>query len=117
MCHASVPTKHHLPHKPRLFFAGSGISDLVTGSVLEMQRPPHFLSVRSKYSFHIIYKKKRFKIYQTMFLIHRINGFSDFAHRPDSTELEDVNTTFRKLDLFPSSGEGKTYSVGSLRKS
>jgi hypothetical protein len=27
------------------------------------------------------------------------------------------NTTFQKLDLFPSSGEGKTYSVGSLRKS
>jgi hypothetical protein len=24
------------------------------------------------------------------------------------------NTTFRKLDLFPSSGDGKTYSVGSL---
>jgi hypothetical protein len=30
------------------------------------------------------------------------------------------NTTFRKLDLFPSSGEGggeDTYSVGTLRKS
>jgi hypothetical protein len=30
------------------------------------------------------------------------------------------NTTFRKLDLFPSSGEsggGDTYSVGPLRKS
>jgi hypothetical protein len=27
------------------------------------------------------------------------------------------NTTFRKLDLFPSSGEGNPYSVGSLRKS
>jgi hypothetical protein len=28
------------------------------------------------------------------------------------------NTTFRKLDLFPSSGDGgDTYSVGSLRKS
>jgi hypothetical protein len=28
------------------------------------------------------------------------------------------NTTFRKLNLFPSSGEerGDTYSVGSLRK-
>jgi hypothetical protein len=35
----------------------------------------------------------------------RINGFSDFVHRPDSKELEDKNTTFRKLDLFPSSGE------------
>jgi hypothetical protein len=31
-------------------------------------------------------------------------------------ELE--NTTFRKLDLFPSSGEGgDTYSVWSIRKS
>jgi hypothetical protein len=34
----------------------------------------------------------------------RINGFSDFVHRPDSKELEDKkdkNTTFRKLDLIP----------------
>jgi hypothetical protein len=38
---------------------------------------------------------------------HRINGFSDFIHRPDSKELEDTNMTFRKLDLFPSSGEGR----------
>jgi hypothetical protein len=34
-----------------------------------------------------------------------IKGFLDFVHRPDSKELEDKNTTFRKLDLFPSSGE------------
>jgi hypothetical protein len=37
---------------------------------------------------------------------------------PSSGILE--NTTFRKLDLFPSSDEGggkDTYSVGSLRKS
>jgi hypothetical protein len=36
----------------------------------------------------------------------------------DSKKLE--TTTFRKLDLFPSSGKGgerDTYSVGSLRKS
>jgi hypothetical protein len=38
---------------------------------------------------------------------HRINGVSDFVHRPDSKELEDKNTTFRKLDLFPSSGDGR----------
>jgi hypothetical protein len=37
----------------------------------------------------------------------RINGFSGFVHRPDSKELEDKNMTFRKLDLFPSSGEGR----------
>jgi hypothetical protein len=35
---------------------------------------------------------------------HRINGFLDFFHRPVFYRLE--NTTFRKLDLFPSSGEG-----------
>jgi hypothetical protein len=30
---------------------------------------------------------------------------------------EEENTTFRKLNLFPSSGEEEeTYSVGSLRK-
>jgi hypothetical protein len=40
-------------------------------------------------------------------ITHRINWFSDFVHRPDSKELEDKNTTFRKLDLFPSSGEGR----------
>jgi hypothetical protein len=37
---------------------------------------------------------------------------------PSSGILE--NTTFRKLDLFPSSGEGgggDTYSVGPLKKS
>jgi hypothetical protein len=39
--------------------------------------------------------------------LDRIKGFSDFVHRPDSTELEDKNMTFRKLDLFPSSGEGR----------
>jgi hypothetical protein len=26
--------------------------------------------------------------------VHRINGFSDFVHRPESKELEDKNTTF-----------------------
>jgi hypothetical protein len=31
---------------------------------------------------------------------HRINGVSDFVHRSDSNELEDKNTTFRKLDLL-----------------
>jgi hypothetical protein len=40
-------------------------------------------------------------------ITHRINGFSDFVNRPDSKELEDKNTTFRKLDLFSSSGEGR----------
>jgi hypothetical protein len=39
----------------------------------------------------------------------------DFVHRPVFEELE--NTTFRRLDLFPSSGEGRdTYSAGSLTK-
>jgi hypothetical protein len=31
-------------------------------------------------------------------------GFLDFVHRPEFYNQE--NTTFRKLDLFPSSGEG-----------
>jgi hypothetical protein len=41
-----------------------------------------------------------------------------FGLFPSSGILE--NTTFRKLDLFPYSGEGggeDTYSVGPLRKS
>jgi hypothetical protein len=37
----------------------------------------------------------------------RIKGFLDFVHRLNSKKLEDKNTTFRKLDLFPSSGEGR----------
>jgi hypothetical protein len=43
---------------------------------------------------------------------------SDFVHRPVFRRTL-KNTTFRKLDLFPSSGEGvgDTYSVGSVRKS
>jgi hypothetical protein len=49
-------------------------------------------------------------------VILRITGCSDFVHRPIFWKLE--NTMFRKLDLFPSSGEGvDTYSVGSLRDS
>jgi hypothetical protein len=46
----------------------------------------------------------------------RITGFSDFFHRPVFWKLE--NTTFRKLDLFPSSddGGGKTPTqLGPLR--
>jgi hypothetical protein len=41
---------------------------------------------------------------------YRIKGFSDFVHRPDSKELEDKNTTFRKLDLFQSSDDGRALS-------
>jgi hypothetical protein len=32
-------------------------------------------------------------------------GFLDFVHRPEFCKQE--NTTFRKLDVFPSSGEGR----------
>jgi hypothetical protein len=35
------------------------------------------------------------------YCIYRINGFSDFVHRPDSKELEDKKTMFWKLGLFP----------------
>jgi hypothetical protein len=47
----------------------------------------------------------------------RITGFLEFVHLPLFKKLED--RTFRKMDLFPSSGEGEgdTYSVGSLGKS
>jgi hypothetical protein len=46
----------------------------------------------------------------------RITEFLDFFHHPVFKRIE--NMTFRKLDLFPSSGEGEDiYSVGSLRKS
>jgi hypothetical protein len=43
--------------------------------------------------------------------------FLDFFHRP---VFQKKNTTFRKLDLFPSSGEGvgeDIYSVGPLSES
>jgi hypothetical protein len=39
------------------------------------------------------------------FTAHRITGFLDFVYRPAIYKLE--NTTFRKLDLFPSSCGGK----------
>jgi hypothetical protein len=42
--------------------------------------------------------------------------FSDYIHRPGIKKQTKGNTTFRKLDLFLSSGAGKSYSVGSLRK-
>jgi hypothetical protein len=39
-----------------------------------------------------------------LYIIIFITGFLDFVHRPEFYKQE--NTTFRKLDLFPSSGEG-----------
>jgi hypothetical protein len=45
--------------------------------------------------------------------MHRINGFSDFIHRLDSKGLEDKNTTFRKLDLFPSSCDPVSEALSS----
>jgi hypothetical protein len=47
----------------------------------------------------------------------RITRFLDFVYRPEFQILE--NTTFPKLGLYPSSGEGKgdAYSIGYLRKS
>jgi hypothetical protein len=52
------------------------------------------------------------QVYQSELMV-----FLDFVHRPVFQEAE--NTTFRKLDLFPSSGEGgrNTYSLGSSTKS
>jgi hypothetical protein len=48
--------------------------------------------------------------------VYRITGFVDLPTARNSKQIE--NTTFQKLDLFPSSGkEGDVYSVGSLRKS
>jgi hypothetical protein len=41
-------------------------------------------------------------------ITYGINRFSDFVHRPDSKELEDKNTTFRKLDLFHPQMRGDT---------
>jgi hypothetical protein len=40
-------------------------------------------------------------------ITHRDVGFSDFVHRPDFSKITMKNTTFRKRDLFPSSGEGR----------
>jgi hypothetical protein len=45
----------------------------------------------------------------------RIAGILDSVHHPVFLKLE--NTTFRKLDLFPSSGEGRTpILLGPLEK-
>jgi hypothetical protein len=49
-------------------------------------------------------------------MVYRTQNYWVFGHFPSSGILEIENTTFRKLDLFPSSGEGEnTYSVGSLK--
>jgi hypothetical protein len=51
-------------------------------------------------------------------VINNTQNYCFFLLFPSSGILE--NTTFRKLDLFPSSDEGggeDTYSVGPLRKS
>jgi hypothetical protein len=49
-------------------------------------------------------KNKQRKV-QHLPVILRITGFLTFVHPPEFYILE--NTTFRKLDQFPSSGEGK----------
>jgi hypothetical protein len=51
-------------------------------------------------------------------MVYNTQNYWVFGLFPSSGILE--NTTFRKLDLFPSSGEGlgeDIYSVGPLRKS
>jgi hypothetical protein len=50
---------------------------------------------------------------------HSTQNYWGFALFPSSGVLESSNTTFRKLDLFASSGEGvgDTYSLGQFRKS
>jgi hypothetical protein len=61
-----------------------------------------------------IYKLDR--ILTMVYVVQNSQNFSGLF--PSSGILE--NTTFRKLDLFPSSGEGgveDTYSVGPLRES
>jgi hypothetical protein len=42
------------------------------------------------------------------YITHRITGFLDFFHCPVFYKIE--NTTFQKLDLFPSSGKGDQLS-------
>jgi hypothetical protein len=64
----------------------------------------------------MVYMLCNFRYICTCIDILRITGSFIFVHRPVFLKLE--NTTFRKLDLFLSSGQGDdTYSVGSLRKS
>jgi hypothetical protein len=52
-------------------------------------------------------------------MAHNTQNYWGFGLCPSSGILENrKQTTFRKLDLFPSSGEGgDTYSFGSFRKS
>jgi hypothetical protein len=53
-------------------------------------------------------------------MVYDIQDYWVFGLCPSSSILKtQKNTTFRKLDLFPSSGEGTgdTYSVGPVRKS
>jgi hypothetical protein len=49
-------------------------------------------------------------------MVYNTQNYGGFGLRPSSGILN--NTTFRKLDLFPSSDEGvgDTYSVRSVRK-
>jgi hypothetical protein len=48
----------------------------------------------------------------------RITGFLDSVHRPVFCKIQ-KNTTFRKLDLFPCSGEdwGTPAMLGALERS
>jgi hypothetical protein len=80
-----------------------------------------------------VYLSKQFRYYKTRYFLIltgypveskgfwrwritlRVTGFLDFVHRLEFSILE--NTTFRKLDLSPSSGEGsKTPTLYFLKK-
>jgi hypothetical protein len=62
---------------------------------------------------------ERYRLERILTMVYVVQNSQNFyGHFPSSYIPK--NTTFRKLDLFPSSGEGggeDTYSVGPLRKS
>jgi hypothetical protein len=71
------------------------------------------------FGFYSRQKYPTIKFYKVMTMVYSTYSYCVFGLFISSGELGSRNTTFRKPDLFPSSGEGgeDTYSVGPLRKS
>jgi hypothetical protein len=110
----SLTSNHRLESDYPEVFYGFLLSVQAKAGIIHQIRPRQVLrpSFLNPYSLTILsVDAKQCKLLRNI-------EFSDYIHRPGTKNKQTKgNTTFRKLDLFPSSGAGKSYSVGSLRKS
>jgi hypothetical protein len=79
--------------------------------IQDTQVLPEFSSLQTKYGSD--------RLERILTIVYVVQDSQTFSGLFPSSCIPKKNTTFRKLDLFPSSGEGggeDTYSVGPLRE-